>query len=139
MPEIRTEQPLSLETFNRGPSAALFAPWRHQGFSTGTDPYILVVNVSEREQCRVEGVLGDSRYCLHIPLPYELAEGELRWSAYLPSLALPAYGDTPEEVLEDLQYAIIEYHEFLSRQDDETLGKIPKRHKRILTGILEEI
>ncbi len=85
----------------------------------------------------VGGMLGDGEYCLEVPLPYDISKGETGWSGYIHYLDLPAYGDTREEVVEDLRRAIVEYHEILRRQNDSDLGNIPKLHKVILSGAIQ--
>lgn len=85
----------------------------------------------------LHGMLGDSGYCLDVPLRYDISKSETGWSGYVLHLDLPAYGDTKEEVVDDLKRAIVEYYEILHREKDADLGSVPKLHKVILSNVVK--
>lgn len=110
---------------------------RVEAFDTFNDQMSGTIG-SIKEQGHIHGMLGDSEYHLDVPLPYDISKGDSSWSGCVHYLDLPAYGDTKEEVIEDLHRAIVEYYEILCHQKEDDLGNIPKIHKIILSGIVQK-
>ena len=95
--------------------------------------------VSENIQGNIGGALGNSGYFLKKELPYYISKGDEGWSGYIHYLDLPVYGDTEEDIMDDLHRAIVEYYEILSQQKYADLGHVPATHKIIFESIIEKV